>query len=742
MPRQVLLIGLLLSFVLVLSAFAQTPSPTPPQQPDVIRVNTDLVQTNVTVFDKQGRFVDGLQREQFELLVDGKPQPITFFDRVTAGTAREGDQIAAAKNGATAAAATGADEHGRKIIFFVDDFHLSAGSVIKTRKAILRFVDDQMGLSDQVAIASATDQIGFLRQFTDNKAVLRAALARLNHRPYVVVDAENVPMTEYTALMIEQGDKGALDYYTQELLKAMSFSSPGGGLGPPKGGPVGAVRPSGSNGKQGLTKEMAERMVKERANVMIKQSSAVTMNTLDSLENFLRVTAGFPGRKLVFFISDGFYLNDRNTGFGSKLRQLTDAALRTGVVIYAMDARGLVSEVDAGKNIPDGNGKLTMAKVGELSASQDALNALAEDTGGKALFNSEALNGMVTKALDETSNYYLLAWRPAAEEQKAGAYRRVEVKVSGHPEFVVRLPRGYLNEAATAAAAKEDARNAKAVKGSPVEVDIRTAMQSAVPRKDLATTVSTSYLDTPNNGPLLTISFQAGTAGLDYGADGKQSAALDIGGVVLNDQGKPAASFKTRLTVGAPANLEAPPNDNVIYTYKTALNPGIYQVRAVARDSGSGKVGSVMQWIEIPDLSGRRLTLSSLLLGGHVVGADKKNEASNTTPQLQFSVDHRFPRTSQLNYWIFVYNAARGTGPTPVSPDVTAQIEVRHAGQVVINTQPRKLTPDAATDLARIPYGGSFPLSSLPRGRYYLDVTIKDRAANASATQRTSFQID
>jgi len=59
------------------------------QEPETIRTNVELVQTAITVLDKKGNFVEGLQRDQFELVVDGKPRPVAFFERVAAGSARE-----------------------------------------------------------------------------------------------------------------------------------------------------------------------------------------------------------------------------------------------------------------------------------------------------------------------------------------------------------------------------------------------------------------------------------------------------------------------------------------------------------------------------------------------------------------------------------------------------------------------------------------------------------------------------
>jgi hypothetical protein len=464
------------------------------------------------------------------------------------------------------------------------------------------------------------------------------------------------------------------------------------------------------------------------------------------------------GRKLVFFISDGFYLNDRNTGFGDKLKRITDAAVRAGVVVYSLDARGLVSETDASSNRADPMGRLARSNTGELSASQDPLTAIASDTGGRALLNSGSLDRVVGDALKETSNYYLLAWRPA-DDQRGGKFKRLEVTIAGRPDLTVRLPRGYLDADSKTLTATADAKAAnpsgaggtnasttQAAAAKSPDADLRAALGSFAPRRSVPTHLNISYLDAPGSGALLSASVQVSTLGLSYGADGKQPAAVDVAGVVLNDQGKSVNGFKTRLNVNPlPTGMVQTEQASVIYNYKAQLPPGLYQVRAAARDEKSGLLGSSQQWIEIPDLTSKKLTLSSLLVGGQVFDKGAKKEgaaaggAAGSLPQVQFSVDKRFARSSRLSFWIFVYNAARAANS---QPDVTAQVQVFRGTEAVVTTPQRKLNTEGMNDLARIPYGGEFPLASFTPGRYVLQVTITDRAANTSATQRTFFEVE
>ncbi len=727
-PRIIsfVLISSLLLTTVAFSQEAQKPAD------DVVRITTELVQTGVVVVDKQGKFVEGLKPEQFLLKVDGQPVTPAFVEHVIAGTVREEKlETSGAKSGALPATATGPSYRGRTIIFFIDDLHLSADSVQRARKGILEFVENEMTIEDQVAIASPSGQIGFLERFSDLKPVVRAAVSRLHHKPYAVRDHEQVPMTEYQAIRIDQGDNSASDYYVTQLMRASSYKvAADGGMGPPSGGPANASR--APKNTAGLTPEMARRMVKDRASLIVRQSEAITTGTLTSLESLMRSVSQAPGRKVVFLISDGFFMNDRSSGFGDKVHRIADAAVRGGVTVYSLDARGLISMIDASSNRADPTGQLARANVGELAASQDGLNALAANTGGK-LFLNTPINSAVNEGLKETSNYYLLAWRPGTEAQKSPNFKRLEVSIVGRPELSARVPRGFFAVEPTTAekrnetVAKTDANsNSKGLESALV-----SALAAAAAKTGLPTKLAVSFIDVPGSGPVMTAATQMATDVLGYGADGKQPAAIDVAGVVLNDSGKQAGGFKTRINVN-PLSATATTNDPTVqYSHKLPLKPGIYQVRVAARDDKSGRVGSAAQWIEIPDLSSKKLTISSLLIGGQFVGS---SEQSSSDGQMVFSVDRRFPSGSQMTFLTMIYNAA-------AAPKLDSQIELLRGGQRVVASPVRPIVIEEKTDLTRIPYGATVALRNLSPGRYVLKVTVNDRNANTSAVNQVIFEV-
>lgn len=73
-------------FLLPTNTFSQTKLDPGAEAQDVIKFDTSLVQTDVMVFDKNGKFVEGLKPEQFQLKIDKTQREISFFEMIRSGS--------------------------------------------------------------------------------------------------------------------------------------------------------------------------------------------------------------------------------------------------------------------------------------------------------------------------------------------------------------------------------------------------------------------------------------------------------------------------------------------------------------------------------------------------------------------------------------------------------------------------------------------------------------------------------
>ena len=567
--------------------FSQTkPEPRNDTQ-DVIKFDTSLVQTDVTVFDKKGHFAEGLKPEQFQLKIDNTQREISFFEAVKSGSSTtEREQLNSTQpNSPNSVNAPKFDTQRRSVIFFVDDLHLAPDSLERTRRALLDFIERGIRDTDLVAITSPSGQIGFLQQFTADKQALRSAVARLNYRTNTKLDMENPPMSEYLALRVRDGDEQAITYYIQEIQRQNCFKIRGMLI-------------------CNVSAQSARQLVLQRANEIVVDSAPATDNTLRLLEGLMRSAAQLPGRKLVFVISDGFYLNDRKTGAIDRIKRVTDAAGRAGVVIYTLDARGIVSDsIDISNNKPiDSKGMLVGASIGEISASQDGLNALAADTGGRAFRNTnQPMHEWVEKIMDETSNYYLLAWKPDNEEQKRGKFKHIEVSIVGRPDLQVRVRSSYFKSAAlplltTKKKSDKDPDKAR-------DNDMRLVIDAPVAQREIPTEVDLRFSQMPGIGTQVIATISIDDAALSFDlTEGKLSADIDIGGIFYDDKGKPIDSFVGRLRIFPRAESSANQQKRSVYRFSTVVPGGLYQVRVGIRDLRSSRIGSAMDWITVPKI--------------------------------------------------------------------------------------------------------------------------------------------
>jgi VWFA-related protein len=748
--------ALLLAAVLCLSPAAPARAQ---QEDEVVRITSELVQTDVAVFDKQGQFVDGLRPEQFELQVNGKTQAVTFFEHVRAGGRVEGVRPAVAARrgpGAVTAAeperpAAAAEPAGRLIFFFVDDLHLSPASVARARTALQHYVDNVMSPSDQAAVVSASGQVGFLQQLTDHPAVLRAAINRLGYKGTTDAYGGKTRISEYEASQVLDSGNRELYAYLLESTKLEQQMGPGS-----------------RHGDHGLAASYsAAPHLRNRLRQVRAQGRMATAGTLDALRGLMLSAGVLPGRKLVFFLSDGFVLNERAAGALETLRGVTEAAAQAGVVVYTMSLRGTLfpsgSGIDATTNdYIDLTARRIGVDFGEISATKEPLHLIADQTGGRAILNSTDIGEAVRQAVGETADYYLLAWRPDSSElREDGA--RLKVSVKGHPEWRVRLRAASFNvpaalgkqperpastgkaqevravatesvgefkaagDGAKAAEMKSDDKEAKSDDG-----ELLTALGSLYPLRGLPVALSAGYQDTGDQGTVLNVSMQLGRAAFDFGPAGERRKALvDVAGAAIDDRGR-FGSFKQVLTINPEAGGDA--SQPVVWHQRLRLKPGLYQVRVALRDRATGRVGSAMQWVEIPDLSKADFALSSIFLGERSPQAAPAEQEATGPRAVAVDVDRRFTRASVLRFQTYVYNAPRAGG------EVQLQAQVLRGATPLITTQSFKVP--AAADPARLPFWSELSLEQLAPGHYVLQLTATDRTTNRTAVERVGFYVE
>src|SRR5262249_50168254 len=201
----------------------------------------------------------------FELKDDGRPQKVTLatFVPVSSGPAI-GTSQPAATTAAQAARPLARGEVQRSIVLLADDLGLSWQSVLPTRKALHKFIDENLQPTDLVALTRTGMSVGMQRQFTTDKRLLDSAVDELR----------------WTAL----SRRGVGPFPGME----------GTGLTNVGGGP-------GSRGAVDLAGGAALSDVKE-------VSSALA--TLSATNLTVRAMASLPGRKAIVLISDGFNMKE------------------------------------------------------------------------------------------------------------------------------------------------------------------------------------------------------------------------------------------------------------------------------------------------------------------------------------------------------------------------------------------------------------------------------------------------
>jgi hypothetical protein len=135
---------------------------------------------------------------------------------------------------------------------------------------------------------------------------------------------------------------------------------------------------------------------------------------------------------------------------------------------------------------------------------------------------------------------------------------------------------------------------------------MRVVIDAPVSQRQIPTDLSVGFEQMPGVGTKVNATIQISRDALTFALnDGKQTADLDIGGIFYDSKGKPVSSFVGRLKIFPTPESSSPTRrSQAVYSFYAWLPAGLYQVRVGVRDLKGGRIGSAMQWVEIPNMAG------------------------------------------------------------------------------------------------------------------------------------------
>ncbi len=554
-------------------ASAQDTEQTGTRQPAKIVTHANTVLVPVVVTDKRGNHLHGLTRDEFEVREDGKLQPILSFEEVTANS----KTIEPVKSQPNFFTNQLAEQQAKGLqIITLDLINTSFGHQADSRKAVIDFLSKSVAGKNLVALV-VIDRGGvhLVHNFTSDRAVLVSAIQKV------------------------QSQLTSRDTHTLNIgnMAKISKTNPidTGGEDDAEAAQLSAILAGGSSAAE--------------ARIDLGRESQDGLLTLKCLQQVAQYFAAVPGRKSLIWVSTGFRMlqSQMSGGFGrgptpEDWQRTVHALQLADIAVYSVDLGGLLATTRAVTSTPVNNpgsstdggvaARSTALQASEMGlttdpiqAKHDTLNQMAEKTGGQALYNSNDLDDLLRRAMQDSADYYLLAY-PASDRQKDG-WRKLDVKVH-HEGVQVRSRSGFFF---TNAASDPDATR---------QADELMAVTSALEFTSLP--ITASWDKTEPNGLNRNIHFSilipAGATEIDF--DHENHIFLDFLVLATDLSGKDVGKITQRLDRKLPpAGVTQIRENGITYANLLTLAPGAYSVHIVVRDNMTGRMGSIVAPLKV-----------------------------------------------------------------------------------------------------------------------------------------------
>jgi VWFA-related protein len=540
-----------------------------------LQVQRNMVLVRVVVRDSKGNPVPNLRKEDFRLFDNGKPQEIEQFAVESAHAARTAAPAPPANEAEEEAPSGG--EAAKTIArnyqaLYFDDVQMTVEDVGHARDAADRYLTKTLTPEDRVGIFTTSGQDNL--DFTDDRAKLHGALSRLQPRARISTGMTECPdIGEYQAYLIARlHDQNATDIAVTEYIGCACSDSDGRAACVPQ----------------------AQSYVESEATRLWNQWETQSEAFLRGLEELVRRVSILPGQRSVIVLSSGFLLYDLEW----QISQVTDRALRSGVIVNALDPRGLYTITPGGDaahtvNVtskrPDLMAKKDAIIRNGMSVNEQVLYGFAEDTGGQFFHNSNDLDQGFRQVGTLAEVYYVLAFSPR-NLRFDGRFHKLKISLVNPAGFTFQARRGYF-----APKASEDA-------ATRAKEEIQQAAYSVDDLKELLIDVRTQYYKLNASEARLAVLTHLDMSSVRF----RQEKDLHVNSltfltVVFDRDGKCVVAKNKQVDLKLrDATIARLAQTGITVKTEVDLKPGTYLLRQIVRDSEGGQLSGLSRTVEIP----------------------------------------------------------------------------------------------------------------------------------------------
>ena len=652
--------------------------------------SSQLVVETVTVKDRSGNPVEGLAAKDFTVTEDGVVQTIRFFEfqklpEVVTRTAPAPaftpvvlDKLTPTRIAPEQPGSTRYKDR-RLLALYFDMSAMPLTDQLRALEAAQKFITRNMTPSDLVAIMRfAAGSVQVLQDFTDDRPKLQGIIETM-----IVGETENFDNTASDASSPDTGaafgqNDGEFNIFnTDRQLSAL-------------------------------------------------QTAAKMLGTLNE-------------KKSLIYFASGLQLNGVDNQ--AQLHATINAAIRSGVSLWPIDARGLTAQApmgDASRGSAGGLAMYTGAGAGGSAASfarsQDTLWALAADTGGKALLDNNDLTAGVVNAQKATSSYYVIGYY-TTNEALDGKFRRVKITLNTGVAGNLDYRQGYYSN-------KQFTKFTTADK----ERQLEDALMLGDPLTELTIAMELDYfqLNRAEYYVPLVVKIPGSELALAR-KGGAERTLIDFIGEIKDEYGTTISNVRDkvdiRLNDATAAELSRRP---IQYDTGFTLLPGAYTVKFLARDAETGRIGTYITKFVVPNLNKeeKRIPISSVVLSSQRVemrdalftaGKDK-DKGPVASPLIQDgqklipSVTRVFSRSRDM----YIYLQAYERNAVTMQP-LVAFVTFYRGQAKAFETPPLLVAEGMDPKSKAVPLRFSLALTQLPPGEYNCQVTVLDPAGQKAA---------